>query len=277
MFQAKILSSLLAAALTLIWAFTAAPLAAQWSDESQNASEAEYFYEEGGEGFGASVSIGVGISPTFEGSKDYETNPLPIFNLRYGNFFLSSSRGLGYTIIRTPHWTVAPAVTYIFGRDESDSPILAGMGDVNGGPAAGGRVGFHQGPFSILMDLYLGLGALQGSTIDLGAYYSPALGGPLTATFGIGSQYATAERNQARFGVTPIQSLNSGYPVYTPGPGVKHLAFSGSLKYQITQMFDVGVFGEYRVLTGPAEDSPLVRAGSENQVRAGLSLGFHLN
>ena len=232
--------------------------------------------EDEGLNFDATIRLGIAFAPDFEGSDDYSADPLPIFHFRYGNFFLSSSRGLGVNIIDNGTFTVAPAINYVFGRDESDNPILAGMGDVNGGLTAGGRLGFHHGPLSVLMDLNFGLGALEGSTIDLGAYYSVPFGERLTGTFGVGTQYATEDRTQARFGVTPEQSARSGYPIYTPGEGLKHVGFSGALTFDLTQSFDIGVFGEYKVLTGPAEDSPLVHSGSRNQVRTGLTMGYHL-
>ena len=209
----------------------------------------------------------------------YTLELAPMFlndDLRYGNFFLSSAQGLGYTVIRTGRFSVAPTINYIPGRDESDSALLRGMGDVHGGFAAGGILGLYAGQVSVLMDLNFGLGALEGSTIGLGAYYSIPMEGPFSARVGLGTQYATSEYNQARYGITAEQSARSGYAFYQPGAGIKHYALSGSMAYDLTEMINLGVFGEYRVLAGPAADSPLVRAGSESQLRTGISLGFQI-
>jgi outer membrane scaffolding protein for murein synthesis (MipA/OmpV family) len=249
---------------------------AQSEEQSLAGREAAFRDQEEGGGFRASIGLGVGYAPEFEGSDNYDPMPLPFLDLRYGNFFLSSSQGLGYTVISTPNFTVAPAIGYTSGRDESDSQLLAGMGDVDGGLTAGGLVGVHTGPFSVLMDLKFGLGALEGSTIGLGAFYSLPTSGPISARVGLGAQYATSDYNQARFGVTPLQSARSGYAVYQPGGGIKHYALSGSVDYDLSELISLGLFGEYRVLAGPAADSPIVRAGSDNQLRTGLSLGFHL-
>jgi outer membrane scaffolding protein for murein synthesis (MipA/OmpV family) len=266
----------LAALLLAFLAIGAPALWAQRPSETLAGQEAATRDEEAGGGFRASLGLGVGYVPDFEGADNYELSPLPIVDLRYGNFFLSSAQGLGYTILRTDNFSLAPAVSYIPGRDESDSRLLAGMGDVDGGFAAGGLMGFYTGPFSVLMDLKFGVGALEGSTVGLGAYYSPPMSGPLSARIGLGTQYASSDYNQARFGVTPAQSARSGYAAYDPGAGIKHYSLSGTLTYDLTEMINLGFFGEYRVLAGPAADSPLVKAGSENQLRTGMSIGFQL-
>jgi outer membrane scaffolding protein for murein synthesis (MipA/OmpV family) len=167
-------------------------------------------------------------------------------------------------------------VNYTFGRDEDDSPLLAGMGDVSGGLTVGGVVGYHTGPVMVVMDIDIGVGALEGSLLGLGAFYSIPVGAALSARLGLSTQYATAEYNQARFGVSPAQSARSGYVVYDPGAGFKHFALSGTLSYDLTEKVNLGFFGEYRVLIRPAADSPLVRRGSDNQLRTGLTIGYQI-
>jgi outer membrane protein len=233
--------------------------------------------DEDGVGFRATIGAGIGYVPEFEGSDKNKLTPLPVFDLRYGDFFLSSARGLGYTIVRTEWLTIAPAVSYVFGRDESDSVLLAGMGDVKGGVAIGGLVGVHTGPVGLDMTVNLGVGSFNGSTVGLDAWYALPVGPSWSARLGLGTMFATSEYNQARFGVTDAQAARSGYNPYDASSGFKHLALSGTLSMDLTEMINLGFFGEYRVLTGPAEDSPLVRAGSENQLRTGLTLGFDLN
>ena len=156
----------------------------------------------------------MGYVPDFEGGDSYDIRPLPIVDLRYGRFFLSSAQGLGYNVIQTSHWTVAPSVNYVFGRDESDSPLLAGMGDVEGGVSAGGVVGFSYDRLSLIMDVDVGIGDLEGTTVGLGAFYSLPIGDLLSARFGLGTQYADSDYNRARFGVSHEQAARSGYAVY---------------------------------------------------------------
>ncbi|MDR2442043.1 MAG: MipA/OmpV family protein [Deltaproteobacteria bacterium] len=226
--------------------------------------------------FKASVGIGVGYVPEFEGSDDYEIALLPILDLRYDRFFLSTAQGLGFNIIQTPQWTVAPTINYARGRDESDNYRLAGLGDVSGGLTAGGLVSFHPGQFAFIADLDVGLGGAEGSLVGLAAFYSIPVSPEFSAKLGLSTQYATSDYNRANFGINAIQSARSGYPVYDPKSGIKHIAFSGTVNYNITEKIKLGFFGEYRVLTGPADDSPLVRAGSEDQIRTGLTIGYQI-
>jgi outer membrane scaffolding protein for murein synthesis (MipA/OmpV family) len=233
-------------------------------------------YEGATESWEASFRLGVVVAPDFEGSDTYKVLPFPMIDFHYGPFFISTARGLGFIVFDNGMFTVAPTLNYVMGREESDNDLLTGMGDVSGGFTAGGLLAFRSGPVAILGGLNFGLGNLKGSTFDLGAYYTAGFTERLTATFGIGTQYATSARTKARFGVTPLQSERSGYQVYNPGGGLKHLSLSGNFTFDLTQSVDIGLFGEYRVLTGPAESSPLVKAGSANQAIGGLTLGFKI-
>jgi outer membrane scaffolding protein for murein synthesis (MipA/OmpV family) len=252
------------------------PLLAQSTEDSLAGREAAIRDQEGGSEFRGSIGVGIGYVPDFEGGDSYDLRPLPILDLRYGRFFLSTAQGLGYNVIQTPSWTVAPSVNYVFGRDESDSPLLRGLGDVEGGVSVGGIVGFSYDRLSLVMDVDVGVGDLEGATVGLGAFYSLPIGDLLSARLGLGTQYADSDYNQARFGVTREQAALSGYDPYEPSAGFKHFSLSGSLTYDLTERINLGFFGEWRLLTGPAADSPLVKAGSDNQLRTGLTVGYQL-
>jgi outer membrane scaffolding protein for murein synthesis (MipA/OmpV family) len=224
------------------------------------------------------ISLGAGVAsaPEFEGAKKYEIKFLPVVELGYDRLFLSLSQGLGARIIDNGRWVVAPSVRYRAGRDEDDSDILKGMGDVDDGLAAGVMVKFSPSDFSLFFNGYQGLGSAEGLTMELGAAYKIQVMEHLKFSAELSTMFADEEYNQEFFGVNSQQAGRTGYDRYQPDSGFKHVALGGALSYSLTQNLNLGLFGEYKVLTGPAADSPLVERGSKNQFSSGLMLGFNL-
>lgn len=90
----------------------------------------------------------------------------------------------------------------------------------------------------------------------------------------VSATFADSRYNDTFFGVSGKQSRDSRhmYEEYSAGSGVKDVSFSSGLTWPVTDSISVMLAGEYKRLTGPAADSPLVKAGSKNQ-GAGM-LGF---
>lgn len=224
----------------------------------------------------ASVGVGVVSAPEFEGSDKNDAKFLPMADIRYDRFFLSWTKGLGYDVYTDDTWTVSPALRYRFGRDEDDSRLLHGMGDVDDGVELGGQVSWHPYAVSLVLNAFQGLGNAKGMTIDIGAVHRRQLFDPLTLTVGTSVMFADSKYNQQFFGVTHKQSTSSGYDNYSPGSGVKHWALHGGLSWELTPIVTLDVFGQFKKLTGPADTSPLVKAGSNEQFLGGVSLNLSL-
>ena len=224
------------------------------------------------------LSLGVALvaAPKFEGSKDHQFLALPIIEYDHDLFFVSTTRGAGVKLINHESFQLGPVVNYRFGRDQDDSDELKGLGDVKGGAEAGLHAGWRFcEPLALKMEFRHGLGAAKGYTVDLGLGHTTQLNEDLTLALGLEASYADRDYNQEYFGVDQKQSLKSGYQEYNPGGGVKHVAAKASLTYGLTGNLDLGVYGEYKRLTGPAADSPLVKNGSANQVSSGLALTWN--
>jgi outer membrane scaffolding protein for murein synthesis (MipA/OmpV family) len=217
--------------------------------------------------------------PEFEGSDEYEFHVVPVVSVRYKRLFLSTRQGLGFKAIDTGTLTVSPFLNYAPARDESDSDLLKGLGDVDDYLETGVAVTYSPGFFHPNLSYHLtaatGWGN-KGSTLDLGASLSLPLE-ENTWKMGLSLMFADSEYNQKYFGITPIQSAHSGYPVYSPKAGLKHVAFSSSRDWALNEWVSFVLFGQYRLLTGPAADSPIVERGSKNQFILGTSLNLNLN
>jgi len=249
-----------------------ATLALAWPAGLQ-AEETEY-------AFSGSLGAAVAVMPEFEGSDRYEAKLRPALNLEFGPLFLSTSRGLGLNLVSAPGWTVAPALHYRWARKEKDSDLLRGLGDIDDGLEAGGVIRWQPGPAGLGLKVYQGLGSLEGLTAELEADYGAALTDDLSGSVGLSAMFADRKYNRSYFGVTPEQSRKSwqsqksGYEEYDPEAGLKHAAVFGALNYALTDHLGLGLLAQYKRLTGPAADSPLVERGSANQFISALSVSF---
>lgn len=228
-----------------------------------------------------SVSLGLGfaVAPEFEGSDKYKTQAVPLINIEYKDrFFLSSLDGaVGVYLFREPLWNMGLALGYNQGRKEKDSDLLKGMGNVDG--AAEVKV-FAEWtpdiPFSAKLELAKGTGDINGFTATATLGHNTALSESLNWGNSISSTYSDSDYNKVFFGITEKQSRGSKrrYEQYTPGSGIKDVAYSTSLVYTVSDHWTAMVIGQYKRLTGPAADSPLVKAGSKNQAAGGLGASY---
>ena len=223
-----------------------------------------------------SLGVAMVVMPEFEGSEKYQFAALPVIEYDQGLFFFSAINGAGLRIVDRPSFQMGPLVKYRYGRDQDDSDDLKGMGDVKGGAEAGLFANwqiFDQ--LGLKTELMHGLGTAKGFTADLGLNYHTPLTENLDLNLALEGRYADSDYNEEYFGVSERQSRKSGYKAYNPGGGIKHVATQASLSYGLTESLKFGVFGEYKRLTGPAADSPLVKHGSADQFTGGLALTWN--
>jgi outer membrane scaffolding protein for murein synthesis (MipA/OmpV family) len=231
--------------------------------------------QETGESLSGSLGLAVTARPEFEGSNRYKAQLLPVVDLSYGPVFLTMGQGLGLNLVSAPGWTVAPALRYRWARKEKDSDLLKGLGDLKDGVEAGGVIRWQPGPAGLSLKVFQGLGRVDGLTAELGADYGTVLAEDLKGSVGLSAMFADRKYNQCHFGITPAQADKSGYEAYDPGAGLKHVAVSGSLSYALTEHLGLGLWTQYKRLTGPAADSPLVERGSADQFLSALSVSFN--
>jgi outer membrane scaffolding protein for murein synthesis (MipA/OmpV family) len=234
-----------------------------------------------GEGGGTAVtgSIGAGVvfAPEFAGSDEGKAAPAPMLNLRYGPVFLSTDKGLGVRFdLLDGSLEISPAVNYRWRRDEGDSELLRGMGDIDGQMTGGASVIYRIDDASFGVKGFQGLGDDKGFTLDMRLAYLNRMNETFHWGLAAGAGFADSDYLQTHFGVNRIQSRRSGYSVFTPSAGLKDVSLGGSIDYYLTPSFSVDVFAKYTRLTGDAAESPLVlHGGSPDQMATGLLLFYH--
>lgn len=234
------------------------------------------------------VTLGVQRGPDYLGARDSGISVRPGFYLRWGRVSVSSSggwaarrqrdeiSGLGIDLASSDTYDVTLGLRVDSGRSDSDSPALAGMGDVKRTIRA--RVGatwrfapaFELGA-SWTIDAF---GRGGGNLGELRLKHEWPLSQRLALSSGAAVFLAGDRYLQTYFGVTPEQSARSGYAVYTPKLGLRDVQVYTSLKFELNDDWVLtGGPGFNRVL-GPAARSPLTQRRTSWNFSAGAGYRF---
>jgi outer membrane protein len=228
------------------------------------------------------VGGGVALEPRFLGSKDYVASPVPFVEIRYkSRLFLSVFDGLGYDIVQTGHFRAGPVVKFAAARKESDagsSHALKGLGDISATAEAGGYMEYQWHDFVAKAELRKAIGGSKGIVGNIGVRYNKRFSVPyskLPAIISIGPRttFVNSKSNQAFFGITSLQSTNSGLPIYTAKGGLQSYGAGATTLLPVTNRISATLIAGYDRYTGDAANSPLVvQRGSKNQALVGLGL-----
>lgn len=235
------------------------------------------------------IGIGARYDAKYEGSDEMETRVLPLIDITWKDLvFLNPREGLGVHVFADHNLTVSVGVGYVFGRDESDSSGLRGMGDIDETAAANLMVKYDLGLFKPYVGASRHLGDIDGTLVEVGVggivplalmtggMNSPGMGdgglkGP-ALQLGVSATWADGDYMEGYFGVNPVQSAASGYARYDAESGFKSVDFKFGVIYPFAENWAVNARGGYSRLLGDAADSPIVR--DDGRFSGGLFLSY---
>jgi outer membrane protein len=149
------------------------------------------------------------------------------------------------------------------------------MGDING--AAGlklfGSYNFGRLIVSSALTKYDGSDN-KGLIADVGANLPFRLSQKLTVTAHVGATWANDQYMQTFFGVTPVQSADSGYSEFTAHAGLKDVDAGFRADYRLDQHWFVSTSIGVKRLEGDAAKSPITFANTEGTFMTVLSYHF---
>ena len=225
------------------------------------------------------LGVGPSFNPAFEGSRDYKWQPVPVISLQYRDVLRVNNNDIDFTAFDhvfnfddggKSKLEIGPSVNLDFGRSESASRDLRGLGNVGFSLELGGYVSYTTA-FAKL-ELSFGhdvAGGHGGGMVDLnasttlyrGEAFSVGLNGTLTL--------ATSKYLKSFFGITPAQSRASGLPVFHPKGGLKDALVGVQASYTFSPKIALLAHVGYERLLGDAADSPLIQQrGDANQMQA---------
>lgn len=224
------------------------------------------------------VGLGPVVAPAYEGSDDYKIKAAPLISFRYRDLVRVDNNRIrvnvfgSESLFGSSNFNAGPLLRIDSGRDESDSPDLAGLGDVGISVELGLFASYTAGPVRTRLRLrHDVIGGHSGMEIigDLGVaiYRSDRLtvSGTLSSTWSDGSYM------DSFFSVNAAQALASGLPAFAATSGVKDVSLAFASNYRVSDQWAlVGNVG-YSKLLGDAKTSPIVAIqGSSSQFVGGL-------
>ena len=234
------------------------------------------------------IGLIVGAGPEYLGSDKRGHSLTPAFYLRYGRYSISNSggfanrrsddvfRGLGVDLIQREDLRANLTLRVDRGRQEDSSDALNGTGDVpetlrlRAGLTKYFGHGWRAGVSLNIDALGRGAGYFGDGTLSHENRWSPDTVATATAGLTVGGE----RYMHNYFGVTPEQSVHTGYPAYEPGYGLRDVSIGYGLRTEFGPHW-TGLAGlsATRVI-GPAADSPLTKETFNWGWRLGLAWRF---
>jgi outer membrane scaffolding protein for murein synthesis (MipA/OmpV family) len=206
------------------------------------------------------IGLSVETSPKYEGGNAYETSGGPSFDLRYRDIaFASSGEGIGVNLLHSRDYRAGVALNVDLGRDQDADHHLKGLGDVGISPQAAVFAEYLIFPVTLRIDIRHSFGGEGGWVGDISAY-TPLAGSQKYFVFaGPSLTFANGNAQRHYFGISPMQSFESGYPEYHASMGLRSGSFGVSAGYFLTQRWLVTGMLAAEQLFGSAGHSPLVQ------------------
>jgi outer membrane scaffolding protein for murein synthesis (MipA/OmpV family) len=226
--------------------------------------------------FEGAVGFALRQGPAFAGSSESRYGLTPAGFLRYGRITLNGSggfttrdadeveRGLAAELARRGTLRLRLGLRIDGGRSASDSPELAGTGDIRRTVRTRWSARWDPNPqwrvtAGVSADL---LGRGGGFLGDLAATRVWNLGPGESLALNVGLGAAGKRYMQNWHGVTAAQSLDSGLPAFEASAGLRdlHVSVGWRTEFQAWgQPFGASLGAGYTRMLGSAADSPLTR------------------
>ncbi len=223
------------------------------------------------------------MQPSYPGSDTYDVRPGLIFSIARAsqrNVFRSVDDNPSIALWNGKIFRAGVVGRLDWGRSESDSDRLRGMGDIDYSIEAGGFAEVYPLEWlRVRAELRYGMGGFEGVRGDLRAD-AIFRDGPWRFAVGPRLSYAGSDYMQTYFGVSRDQSLMTALllnplPTYQARSGFDKVGATAQVNYTFDNGFEAGVFGTYGYLLGDAGNSPLVE--DKSQFTAGVSLSYTFN
>jgi outer membrane protein len=226
---------------------------------------------------GGRVGIAAIQTTKYQGSDESRSLAFPSIDYEWSNgWFAGTTTGIGKKWGASDGLQYGAKLLYDFGREESNSTALRGLGNID--PSVDFAV-FAQyaigNGFSGKTLLRYGSGVEnEGALLELGLNYSTSLSDKMRFGAGIGTTFANANYLQSHFGVTNKQSLASGYKVYTPTAGIRDATVNVSLTYLLSPKIALTGVLANKTLMGDAKDGPMVKKTNSSDAILAVTYAF---
>ncbi|GLK71073.1 MipA/OmpV family protein [Ancylobacter dichloromethanicus] len=214
---------------------------------------------------------GVLIAPKYEGSDEFDVQPVPFVTATFGEHVTVDPRGVSVNVYSLGALSLSGQLGYDTGRKQSDSDHLRGLGDIDMGGVVGATLSYDLGPAEIYGSLERIIGGSDGLQATLGFKLAHRID-QFRFAAGVSTTWADETYMEAYFGVTPLQSALSGLASYEIGAGFKRVDLELSATYAASEHWLVRGEVTLGYLLGDVADSPVVQEAFQPSVM--LLLGY---
>ncbi|MFC5475676.1 MipA/OmpV family protein [Paraherbaspirillum soli] len=215
------------------------------------------------------LGLGAGAMPRYAGSDEYRAVPVPVLNIvTPSGFFFDSSQGAGYRFDLSDMLFATTAISYDPGRKDSNDGLepgsakLKGMGEIKGSVLAKVGAGIKLGRIgTFTIDVSQPVSNRERGLSAVAQLNSTVLS--LTkdrVEISGGVSFGSAKYNQTYFGVSAIQSRNSGYAKYKADSGLNALNSSVTWTHNLSKTWSVSTMLGVTHYVQKAASSPIVLA-----------------
>jgi len=235
----------------------------------------------------AQVGIGIGRTNEYTGSKHYKIIPMASFSVDTRLGELSSEQiGLKLDIVEGRKLNTGPILRFNAGRDnDMKDDVVATLPKVGGTAEAGWFI--NSGiPLKVLgiPSSAIANGSLKATTdlqdVHGGSTVTGSVGlmFPVNETLRIitSASINWSDKNYQRtfFGVDAQAASDSGLNEFSPGGGLESTGLTLVVAKQLRPKWSFTSITSITKLAGDAQDSPIVKRGSDTQLFLGLIFGY---
>lgn len=225
------------------------------------------------------IGGGVRYTPDYLGSNDYSVRPRVIVSVGRGvgsRWWKAEDDAIGLGLLDGANWRAGLSGALVWQREASSNIALRGLGDVDFGVEAGAFGEYYVQPWlRARVDVRRGFFAHEAVVADLKLDAFGKLSEKLSLGLGPRLSLASTDYFRTYYGVSPLQSANSGYAVSRPSGGLLSVGALAQATYYWTPRLQSTAYVEYKRLAGDAAKAAIVkREGSANQFTFGLSTSW---
>lgn len=237
------------------------------------------------EGWSGGLGLGMLTAPTYDGSPNSRTNPVPVLSLSYhsarlGTFSLDET-GLSWIFLDAGGLQLGVLTGFDPGRKsgrQRNGPFtqgddrLLGMGDVSSSWEGGAMLAW--GPLNLVARHAIGDKGHDGFIATLGIGWETELASGLGLRIGAGTSWADRRYMQTYYGVTPQQAAASRFAAYAPRAGITSGEVSVGAQYRFAKRWLVQAGLTWRELVDEAGSSPLAEDRASMSAFGGVAWTF---
>ncbi|MEM8852162.1 MAG: MipA/OmpV family protein [Pseudomonadota bacterium] len=215
------------------------------------------------------IDLGIGgqLEPKFPSSRKYLIQPYPIANLKFLRLPVLGEVVTG----KTKAISIYPSFNIVGDRSQSDASYLRGVANVDTAIELGPGVAVQHGMFRAFAEVRYGFfghsGFVANAGLDLITNPWPRLqirGGPRVSL-------ASDDYMDTYFKTT---ATAVSLPAFDPDAGFKDVGVAAVASYSLTDSIILHGRAAYTRFVGDAADSPIVKAGNEDEFAVGVGITY---